>query len=283
MKPKGIFASDIDNTLTDRRHLIPDVVEDYLSNLHKNGWEIVFLTGRTYSFAKMSIGKFTIPYHLGVQNGAEVFTIPHKKPLKKEFVSKEVLPVLEKILDGKESHFLAYSGMERGDFCYYAPSRFSEEMLDYLELLMPIAENPWIPYESLDEIEQKSFPVIKCIGSRKELTEVRKEREKSFPLNITIIEDSVDPKHSILLINAKGVSKGDTLDKIIHENGWEGVYVIGAGDDENDISLLERADFGISMGSKCPKLVEIADLIGKSSFENGIIPALDIALREMSK
>jgi HAD superfamily hydrolase (TIGR01484 family) len=281
MKPKGIFASDIDNTLTNRRHLIPDVVEDYLKSLHQNGWEIVFLTGRSYSFAKMSIGKFVMPYHLGVQNGAEVFSMPSKKLITREFVPKEVLRILEEILDGEESHFLAYSGMERGDFCYYAPSRFSEKMLEYLELLMLTATHPWVAYESLDEIEQKSFPLIKCVGERSKLEEVRKRIGDKYPLNITIIEDSVDPKHSILLINAKGVSKGDTLDKIIRENGWEGVYVIGAGDDENDITLLERSDFAISMGSKCPKLVEIADFIGKSSFENGIIEAIDKAIEGM--
>jgi HAD superfamily hydrolase (TIGR01484 family) len=275
MKPQGIFASDIDNTLTDRKHLIPDVVEEYLKNLHTKGWEIIFLTGRSYSFARMSIGKFTIPYHLGVQNGAEVFRMPGEIPLKKTFLPKEILPILETLFEGRGNHFIIYAGKERGDFCYYAPKRFSESMLGYLQLLMPTATHPWIAYESFEEIQQQEFPLIKCIGSREELTEIRKELERVYPLNSTLIGDSIDPKHAILLLNAKGVSKGEALDTIIAQNGWEGVYTIGAGDDENDISLLERVDFAISMGTKCPKLVEIADCIGKSSFENGIIPALE--------
>ena len=132
---KVIFASDIDKTLTDERHIIPDQVINYLGELHKEGWEIVLLTGRTFSFAMMSVEKIDFPFHLAVQNGAEVLKMPEKEILFQTFIEKEVVYKIDAICRQYQEDFLIYSGLEGGDFCYYRTSKFSPFFLDYLEKL----------------------------------------------------------------------------------------------------------------------------------------------------
>src|SRR3990167_9606246 len=86
--PKVVLASDIDKTLTDESKHVPDDVISYLAELHKQDWEIVLVTGRTFSYAMMSLEKINFPYYLAVQNGAEVLKMPEKTILFRNFLPK---------------------------------------------------------------------------------------------------------------------------------------------------------------------------------------------------
>jgi len=274
MHPKALLATDIDNTLTDQRHLIPDEVVLYLSNLYKTGWEIVFLTGRTFSFAEMSMKKFDIPYFLATQNGAEVIRMPQKEVINQNFISKDILYDLEIIYQDRADDFLIYSGFETGDFCYFRPSKFSPEKHLYLEKLIPISTGDWKEIKSFDEVQEK-FPLVKCIGDKEEMATIRKELlERRSDLNVILMSDAVDPTLSILLITHMQASKGIALRRLYELNGWE-CPIIGAGDGNNDISLFSECDIKIAMENGSPELIALADIIAKPSDQNGIIEALE--------
>ena len=55
--------------------------------------------------------------------------------------------------------------------------------------------------------------------------------------------------------------------------------MIAAGDDENDISLLEAADVKIAMSHAPEKLQEIAQFIAPPTRDLGIITALQMVLK----
>lgn len=279
MKTIGIFASDIDNTLTDKNHLIPKEVEDYLASLHRKGWEIFFLTGRTYAFAEKSIGHFDIPYSLAVQNGAEVFEMPGKKVIFKHYLGREVIKTMIEVCQGMKDEFIIYSGSESGDFCYYRPGRFSKSMLAYLDRLKTLTKMDWVSFDHLVDLAQESFPLIKCIGDKDELERLRWCVLEKHRLNSFLIRDSLDPSLWILMFTHEMASKGKALDALCKQKGWEGLPIIAAGDDENDVCLLKRADVGIAMRGECQKLVDVASIIGKPSYEMGIIESLEKAIK----
>lgn len=277
MSIKGIFASDIDNTLTDKRHLIPDEVVNYLVNLHNDGWQIVFLTGRTFSFAMMSMEKFDIPFILGVQNGAEVIHMPHAEIVYQGFIQKKLLARLEEIFADYNTGYLVYSGFEAGDYCFYNPDEFSNDMLDYFKKLQSLSSSAWSAIESIEEIDIDATPLVKCFGKRPELEEICARVEKDGLMNASVITDSVDPKKGILLITAKEVDKGKTLKRLCNEKGWK-CPIVAAGDDENDLSLLQLADVSICVSGGSKKLEKHADIVAPPSREFGIIKAMDQVL-----
>ena len=124
---RGIIASDIDKTLTNKDHVIPNEVINYLKKCYIRGFEIVFITGRTFSFSKNALMACDFPYHLGVQNGAEVIKMPEREFCMQKFLSKDlVLKICEQI-EFIDRDFVIYSGVELGDFCYYNPSKFLGE------------------------------------------------------------------------------------------------------------------------------------------------------------
>ncbi len=271
---KVIFASDIDKTLTDERHIIPDQVINYLGELHKEGWEIVLLTGRTFSFAMMSVEKIDFPFHLAVQNGAEVLKMPEKEILFQTFIEKEVVYKIDAICRQYQEDFLIYSGLEGGDFCYYRTSKFSPFFLDYLEKLKKVSPCEWVKIKTVEEISQLSFPLIKCLGDSLSLQKIQAKLTDIDSLTTFLINDTIDPKLSILLVTHRDANKGVVFKKIAKKCGWN-CPVIAAGDDNNDIPLLQEATIAIAMNSGSRELQLHADIIAKPSFEFGIIEALE--------
>jgi hydroxymethylpyrimidine pyrophosphatase-like HAD family hydrolase len=277
---KVVFASDIDKTLTDERHIIPDEVVIYLEGLYKKGFEIVLLTGRTFSFAMMSVEKISFPFYLAVQNGAEVLKMPEKEIIFQTFMQKPVLAQLDRIYHQYEEDFLIYSGLEMGDFCYYRRSRFSPFYLEYLEKLKKISAADWVEIESILDIKQTKFPLIKCLGPHFSLEKIRGRLLDDRSVASSLITDTVDPNLSILLLTHSQVDKGNVLKKIKKKYKWN-CKIIAAGDDNNDITLLQGADIGIAMKTGSKDLQLHADIIANSSYELGIISALEEAEKRL--
>ena len=53
--------------------------------------------------------------------------------------------------------------------------------------------------------------------------------------------------------------------------------IIGAGDDNNDIELLQNSDISIAMGDGSKDLIKIAQIVAKPSRQEGIIAAVQEA------
>ena len=78
MEHKGWIALDIDGTITDATHHAPKEVVDFLHSLVDCGWEIVLITGRTFSFCHFVVRELDFPFYLGIQNGADILLMPKK-------------------------------------------------------------------------------------------------------------------------------------------------------------------------------------------------------------
>ncbi len=60
---KGLIALDIDGTLTDNLKPTPAEVAAYLRFLSAEGWEMAFITGRTFHWGYTALKQLNFPYH----------------------------------------------------------------------------------------------------------------------------------------------------------------------------------------------------------------------------
>lgn len=276
---KGIIASDIDGTLTDKSHVIPFEVARYLEKLHQEGWVICLITGRMFAFAKESLIHLKFPYFLALQNGAEILSMPDKEILFQNFLTKEDLIEIERISEKEgEEDFIVYSGYERGDFCYYRRSRFSLSMLTYLERLKATTQEVWQEIEVMEEITQESFPLIKYLGTKRQLKKIEERLKKLDRFSLSVLVDTLDKSLYILLITAKVANKGKAIRFLMNKMGWQGP-LIAAGDQSNDIPLFLEADHTIAMEDGDEELKQHADIIANPGAEMGIISALEKVIR----
>lgn len=276
---KGWIALDIDGTITQDRYSIPKPVIQYLTEVAGEGWRIVFITGRAFSFAKKALEDLPFSFILGVQNGSTILDMPSKEILHRKYLPANTLPLLEAACEGMKTGLLVYSGYENQDRCYFRPSQFTEEDLVYVEEIQKREKELWIP---VDQFEISfDIPLIKCFGKLDVMKKIKTRLSSLERFQITLIRDPFRPAYYLLLITDIHTSKGSALHDILSSEG-RGSLVIAAGDDENDISLLKEADIKIAMPHAPESLRKIADFIAPPTEEFGIIHALRIALQRNS-
>lgn len=257
-----ILALDLDGTLVDRFNPISENMISLLRLFQKQGAKIVFITGRMYSFASLALKFVDFPYILALQNGADIVKMPSKILMKRNYVLvKELIFRLKEI----KVPYIFYTGIDKGDFCYYQKSIFNQKDLVYLEELKKISQKPWQEYHSLEEIADLSVPLVKFFGCEKELIPL----EKIFSdFSASCIQDSVDKRKSILLLTSPEASKG----KAVHffKEMFCPSMIIAAGDDRNDLSLFSEADYSIAMPHAPDELKRKASEVVSKSLEESL-------------
>ncbi len=276
MEQKGWIALDIDGTITLDKYSVPEPVTAYLRELSHSGWRIAMATGRSCAFASLALSKFDFPYVFLPQNGSVGLEMPGKKPLFKKYLSAKAIPAVEEAFDGFDSDFVVYAGYEKGDFCYWRPQRLSSEEFLYANEIQKREKENWQAVENFDALTG-TYPLIKCFGPPPRMTKLSEKLKKTGLFQVTQIKDPFHESFMILLVTDASVSKGSALNEVFQILG-RGNRVIAAGDDENDISLLEAADVKIAMSHAPLILQEKADLIAPPTQDLGIIHALQMVL-----
>lgn len=276
MDQKGWIALDIDGTITLDKYSVPQEVVSYLCHLQKEGWNIAFATGRPLAFAARALSQFHFPYTFLAQNGTAVLEMPNQKLLFTRYLSPSVIPLVERCYEGIDSDFLIYSGYESGDFCFWRPHRLHEEAIHYLGDLQNRQKESWRSVSDFDGITE-NFPLIKCFGFEKEINTIAKRLKQTGLFQVSTIRDPFAEGYFLLLVTDKQASKGISLEEVFKLKG-RGGCVIAAGDDENDISLLQVADIKIAMSHAPESLKQMADFTALPTKQLGIIPALKRAI-----
>ena len=104
------LALDIDGTLTTDKYQIPNPVLDYLKKLNQKDWNIILMTGRSYSFTKQMLKTIDFPFLFSMQNGSTVLQLPQKKVLLHYSLQHNILHVVKKIVGESEGLMIVYSG-----------------------------------------------------------------------------------------------------------------------------------------------------------------------------
>lgn len=278
---RGLIALDIDGTLTDDPAHIPDKTVAYVKSLVEKGWQVMFLTGRSFTFGFPPLQTFAFPYYFGTQNGAALFEMPGKKLVCEHFLSKEKVIALEEVFLRHKTSFLVYSGEKRGDFIYFRPGCFPKETCDYILSFERYARAPFAQLETFEELDQPAFPMIKALGSFDLMQEIYAELEKDASIAVTLVHDPFSSSGGFyLLINALKATKGGILEDLIRmdvEKEKRRPYVIAAGDGGNDISMFKVADHAIAMGTATKSVKSHAHVVTGTAKEEAIIGALEEA------
>ncbi len=275
----GWIALDIDGTITLDKYSVPKDVTDYLRKLHVEGWNIALATGRPFAFASMALKGFDFPYTFLPQNGSVALEMPTRKLLFKSYIPASSIPFIEKAYEGFDSDFLIYAGYDLGDFAFWRPKRFSSDEIEYLIDLQTRQNEKWQGVDHFKNLAVDSFPLIKCFGSEKRMGQIAQRLLQSGQFEVAKIRDPFVEGVCILLVTDVHASKGKSLSQVFKIKGRGGL-VIAAGDDENDMSLLEIADIKIAMDHAPESLTQVATFIAPPTKEHGIIKALQLALRK---
>ncbi|MCH9609899.1 MAG: hypothetical protein S4CHLAM45_13750 [Chlamydiales bacterium] len=245
------------------------LMDDYL---------VIFISGRTFSFARPILSHLVGHYHFAVQNGAALYEMPNVLQLKKHYLGSEAIEKLEPIFTKEEGGLLVESGQERDDICYYKPADFSQKERDYLDHRISFSPETWVPLTSFKDAGLTEFAVGKFFAPREDASRVAKEVNEQFGFNVVVIHDPFRPGSYLAHINSPEASKGHILQEFVQMQEKR-LPIISAGDDYNDVHMWEKSDIKIVMQNAPEDLHHHADILAPPAQEQGIIAALKEALR----
>lgn len=282
MQIKGTLGLDIDGTLTNEHHVLPELVVSFLTQLHHQGWCLVFITGREYVYAMQALCALDVPFYLAVQNGADLIKMPQKLHLKSFYMDGCIAKDLQTLFETAALDFLLYSGFEKGDFCYFRPSRHAPAIRELLKAMEKRSAKPWKVVEDFSLKHQSAFPMIKALGFEHDFIDLEPCVVNNHPVNFVSIKNPKAPEYSFLLITHKMATKKEALQYFMHNFDLPRPLIV-AGDDQNDRESLEFADIRVVMDNAPKSLKSLADVLAPLSTQHGIIPGLNQALELVGK
>lgn len=269
----GLLAIDIDGTLTGEKHSIfPETVRA-IESYAAAGWDIYFVTGRSFTWAMQSLVQFRCPFYLAIQNGALILEMPSKKVLSRNYLTTSVIPELDKFLGKRFPDFALYSGFEGNDLVYYR-----SDALTYPLKRADLIGEKWVKLSEYDNLPFTTFPSIKWFGKKHELEPLLHILDEEYDWHAPLIKDPIDPSYYILQASSTFATKGHSVD---HFKGNR--PLIAAGDDLNDYTMLMKADYKVVMKGAPQQLIEIADVVAPSVHEMGLIAGLKEIMKKVKK
>lgn len=274
MNTLGIIALDIDGTITTHHNKIDKKVQEILKKTKDKGWQLIFLTGRTFSFAKPIFSHLPFSFFCVLQNGALILKFPEIEILEKNYLSVNVLPSIQNILCQERIGFTVETGIENDDKAYYLKSAFPKEDLEYLNFRKEISPEEWISVDTFEEFPYSFFPVIKYFAKKDTVDAIARHLLEHIPdLSITPIKDPFREEGYLAHVNHRRATKGQALDLFLQNHPKK--LLIVAGDDYNDLEMLQKADFKIVMETAPEEVKQVADIIAPMAKKQGIVKALE--------
>ena len=264
---------DMDGTLLGKGRKISNESKKVIKEIHDKGVEIVVTTGRIYNNAAYYSHLLGVESPVIAANGAIVREkntnkVIYENPIKTE----ECIRLIELLY--KMNVFFHFYTLD-GIYCGNGLTKFATQL--YMTKQVGY-DNLKIKYHVIKDLEKwKEFfrktngQITKCIAfsiKPNKIIELKKELDKLngivyFGSGLRSVE-----------INNKGVSKGKAVKALADYYGFKREEIVCIGDNENDISMIEYAGFGVAMGNAIDSVKRLADYITDTNKEDGVAKAI---------
>ena len=248
-----ILVADVDGTLANSDHKVSQKNKDAIDHFIANGGQFAIATGRTQRNVVPYIEGVTVNAPCILYNGGALFSWEQQRFLK---------------IRNMESRYLANFLRQCMElFPHMCIEIFTEEQLYVVTNSTTIDEHiirekQEFSYATIDDILEKSWIKIILCDSHENLLVSRQL------LSVFHLDDKTNNFFSAvtyLEIVDKGVSKGKMLGELLKIEEHQGKKVIATGDFQNDIEMLQLADYGIAPANAQGDVKRIADIIGVSN------------------
>lgn len=260
---------DLDGTVLNNRRNISDENKQAVQKVLSMGIAVVVCSGRIYNGARVYAKELGVSGHIIACNGAEIRTLPqgelvYLNPLE----TGDCINVLENCkTNGIYVH--AYVG----EVLVTEELQYTSQI--YWEWNKNLPEEDRIDIKVAGDlkayIRESQLPVSKLVVIGEHSSLLKSAREEIS--KIDTVETSSSSFDNFEVVN-RGVNKGKALEILCSHMGVPVSETAAMGDNENDITLLKTAGFGIAMGNAVPALKEAADYITDTNENNGVAKAI---------
>lgn len=273
MKYKMICI-DMDGTLLNKRKKISEKSKEVIKNAHKKGIEIVVTTGRIYNSAAYFSHIIGVKSPVIAANGAIVREKNNDNIIYKASIpSSDCIDIIN-VLNKHKISFQFYTT----DTIYCS------------NLIIKLANELFMPKQIGYEMLKINCVFINTIEEWKEIFKKNEgEIAKCIAISpnskkIEIVKKSLKGLENIVCyglgkrsieINYKEVSKGNAVKILAEYYGITPNEIMCIGDNENDISMIKYAGFGVAMGNAINEVKMISDYVTNSNKDEGVSKVIE--------
>ena len=266
---RKIFFFDLDGTLLTTKKDISPRTMDALKKFTDAGNYFCINTGRAIDSAKAVYRGLGLNFQgsfLCGCNGTEIYSVDEEKYVYKTGVPLELVPVIMDMAKEHDMHCHTYNDTHivtamNGECMEYYRRVIKTPLLVTDDVVKELTSPPpkMIAIELHDKVKQENF--------RKALDEVVGDK-------LTLLYSS--PYY--LEIFPKEAGKGNAVKRLADILGVPIENTYAAGDEENDIPMLEQAGIGVATGHATKKLKEVADIVTENDNNGSAVAEVMSAL-----
>jgi Cof subfamily protein (haloacid dehalogenase superfamily) len=266
--PYRLLALDLDGTAIELGRMPTPRVKQAVADAAALGVRVVVATGRPYASARRFQAALDLETPLISFQGALVKEVGGARDtLLARPLPEEPLAEVIALVEQHDWEFNLYSE----EFIYLArlhhPESFYERWFG-----LSCAVVPSMP-EALRVMRERGTPPLKAmfIGDSEFIDRLTPELLERFGDRFDVVRS-----HTLFSeITAPGVSKGSALAFLAGRYGISREETIAAGDNGNDVTMIEWAGLGVAMANATPEALAAADWVAPSVAEDGVADLID--------
>ena len=267
-----LIAMDIDGTLLDSRHELPDANRDAILEAHSRGIDVVLVTGRRFDFARPIAERIPCELALIINNGALIKSKSGETHLRHLLPRGIARQVLAATMDFRSGAAVVFDRVRKDqvifehiDWSDAVSSGYYQRNREFISECVPLEE-------SLTEDPIQVMFVGSVARMRAALAVVRSiDCSPQFGLAHTEYEHR---DLSILDVISCGASKGTALAEWARRRGIVRHEIMAIGDNWNDRDMLEFAGLPIVMANSVDELQSLGWPVTLSNDDAGVAAAI---------
>lgn len=247
-------AIDLDGTLLNSKREISGFNKAIIHKLVKKGIKVYLATGRLYKSLYKYKKFLELDSFVIASNGALLIDGKTDKVLMEFGLKEKQLKTLIKIARENDIHLNVF----QGDNWYVEKLR--EEVKLY-------KNSSGLDYKlkNFDDLKEELIPKVMFIAEHEKLLNIEKKIEV---LELPVYKAFSKP-HYLEILN-QGVSKGNTILKLLEKEGIKASECMAFGDGFNDFEMLNEVGMGIIMKNAPEKLKEKFEFIAETNDDDGV-------------
>lgn len=255
-----ILFTDMDETLLTTGKIIQPEVLDAIGEMVRRGHKLVLSTGRPlYSVHKVAVQYgFTSPgFYISSFNGGLIYDCSEQKELHRQGVDRSLVRIIFDEAKKRGLHVHTYSDS------YVLAEKPSKMLAHYCEhIAMPFSIERDVT-EALDFDPQKV--IVADLEDHEALEKFRHDMRPVLEPQL----NSVFSNRMLLEYGHPTSSKGNALRFLCDYYGIPVSASVAAGDEENDLTMIEAAGVGVAMANARDIVKEAADYVTEHDNNHG--------------
>lgn len=262
-----LIAIDMDGTLLNSKNEVSERTRRAILKAGEKGTHVILATGRLLTSAIQHSNRINLRRPIISSNGAVVVD-ENKKIIYEKSIQREAIEAISYLADKENLYYHFYT---RDSF--YS-NQYVEDIIEFYNPKGVKKENmvKFNLYKDIKEIIDNNIDIYKFIFIDNDTKKLYKLREELK--NIKNVNVSSSWSNNIEVMEEE-VSKGNSLKYLCERLNVKRENVIAIGDNENDMSMINFAGLGVSMGNGNKKIKTIADIITSTNDEDGVAKIIE--------